>query len=228
MSTTGTAYHHGLTPTAIIDAAVEASRGEGLESWSLRDLAKRLHVTPPTIYHHVGGQELLRRHVVERVLEAVAFPTETMPWQEWFRAALFPARPALAAYPGTARWLLLHGPIFPSMVPVVDAGIASLQQGGFGKKTAYAYTVLFNTAMMTIAAADDELRHEDAGLRDHAELMSGFESLADKSPGMSLLAGDMATQFLGPPESSAPARDRYYRSVIELLMDGLEASVRRP
>ena len=82
--------------------------------------------------------------------------------------------------------------------------------------------------MMTIAAADDELRHEDAGLRDHAELMSGFESLADKSPGMSLLAGDMAAQFLGPPESSAPARDRYYRSVIELLMDGLEASVRRP
>lgn len=92
MSTTGTAYHHGLTPTAIIDAAVKASRGEGLESWSLRDLAKRLHVTPPTIYHHVGGQELLRRHVVERVLEAVTFPTETMPWRQWFRAALFPAR----------------------------------------------------------------------------------------------------------------------------------------
>ncbi|WP_315131047.1 hypothetical protein [uncultured Actinomyces sp.] len=37
-------YHVGLTPTAIIDVAVEATRGTGLDSWSVRDLAGRLGV----------------------------------------------------------------------------------------------------------------------------------------------------------------------------------------
>ncbi len=225
-STTDMSYHLGLTPRAIIDAAVEASRGDGLESWSLRDLAGRLHVTPPTLYHHVGGQELLRQHVVGRVLTMIDFPTESGPWREWFRSALFPARPVLAMYPGTAKWLLLHGPIFTSMVPVVDAGIASLQQSGFGEITAYAYATLFNTALMTISSADDKLRHEEAGIRDHATLMSKLNDLADTSPGMSLLVHDMAAQFTSSADSSAAARDRYYRFVVERLMDGLEETLR--
>ena len=74
-------YHVGLTPTAIIDVAVEATRGTGLDSWSVRDLAGRLGVATSTLYHHVGGQELLRQHVVERVLAMVGFPTTVLPWR---------------------------------------------------------------------------------------------------------------------------------------------------
>ncbi|WP_311469625.1 helix-turn-helix domain-containing protein [uncultured Actinomyces sp.] len=99
----GRPYHIGLTPEAIIDVAVEATRDAGLESWSVRDLARRLDVATASLYHHVGGQELLRRSVVERVLTMVGFPTQVLPWRKWFRAALFPARPVLAGHPGTAR-----------------------------------------------------------------------------------------------------------------------------
>jgi|GEM_PF-4977722 len=74
-------YYVGLTPTAIIDVAVEATRGTGLDSWSVRDLAGRLGVATSTLYHHVGGQELLRQHVVERVLAMVGFPTTVLPWR---------------------------------------------------------------------------------------------------------------------------------------------------
>ena len=52
-------YHVGLDTGAVIDAAVELSRGAGLTAWSLRDLAERLGVAPSVIYHHVGGRELL-------------------------------------------------------------------------------------------------------------------------------------------------------------------------
>ena len=173
----GRPYHIGLTPEAIIDVAVEATRDAGLESWSVRDLARRLDVATASLYHHVGGQELLRRSVVERVLTMVGFPTRVLPWREWFRAALFPARPVLAGHPGTARWLLLHGPAFPAMIPVVDAGIASLRRAGFGADTAKAYAALFNTALMTIASADDRAAHTRSAGRDHEAIMGEFEAV---------------------------------------------------
>lgn len=144
-------------------------------------------------YHNVGGKDLLR-HVVERVLLTVNFPTGVMPWCEWFRAALLPARPVLASYPGVARWLLLHGPIFSNMMPVVDSGIASLPQAGFGPDTAYAYTTLFNTAMMTIAA-DDRVQHEAYGARDHASLRDELMRIAGNSPGIGLITRDVTTQY---------------------------------
>lgn len=220
-----TRYHVGLTPDAVIDAAVELSQGAGLRGWTLRDLAEVLGVAPSVVYHHVGGRELLRHRVVERVLSTVEFPTVVLPWRDWFRAALFPARPILARYPGTARWLLLHGPAFASMVPVVDSGVASLQDAGFGKQTGSAYAALFNTAMMTIAAADDRLEHEDEAVRDHAALMKGLTEATGASPGMALLSRDVMTQFTGSPEAAVAARDAYYRYVLERLMDGLKSSL---
>ena len=56
--------------------------------------------------------------------------------------------------------------------------------------------------------------------------MSKLNDLADTSPGMSLLVHDMAAQFMGSADSSAAARDRYYRFVVERLMDGLEEALR--
>ncbi|QFG21378.1 TetR/AcrR family transcriptional regulator [Actinomadura sp. WMMB 499] len=219
-------YHLGLTPNAIIDAAVELSQGRGIAGWTLRDLAQDLEVAPSVLYHHVGGKEKLRRHVVERVLSTVDFPTTVMPWREWFRAALYPARAELARYPGTAKWLLLHGPVFPSMAPVVDAGVASLQQAGFARDTVPAYTALFNTALMTIAAVDDRLQHEDEAARDYTALMRDLSDSAGPSAGVSLIVRDVMAQFTGSPEAVMAARDGYYRYVLERLMDGLEHSLR--
>ena len=214
-------YHVGLDADKVIDAAVELSRGAGLAAWSLRDLGERLGVAPSVIYHHVGGRETLSRHVVERVLARVGLPTVVMPWRQWFREALYPVRPVLTAYPGTARWLLLHGPAFPGITPVMDAGIASLQRAGFGRDTALAYASLVNTALMTIATVDDRLLHEDDGPHDHATLIRDLSGAAPDSAGISLMTNDLMSQFTGSAEEIEAAQDRYYRFVLERLMDGL-------
>ena len=135
----------------------------------------------------MGGREALSRHVVERVLARVGLPTVVMPWRQWFREALYPVRPVLTAYPGTARWLLLHGPVLPRLAPVIDAGIASLQRAGFGRDTALAYASLVNTALMTIATVDDRLLHEDDGPHDHATLIRDLSGAAPDSAGISLM-----------------------------------------
>ena len=218
-------YHVGLDADKVIDAAVELSRGAGLAAWSLRDLGERLGVAPSVIYHHVGGRETLSRHVVERVLARVGLPTVVMPWRQWFREALYPVRPVLTDYPGTARWLLLHGPVFPGIAPVMDAGTASLQRAGFGRDTALAYASLVNTALMTIATVDDRLLHEDDGPHDHAALIRDLSGAVPDSAGISLMMNDLMRQFTGSAEEIEAAQDRYYRFVLERLMDGLEAGL---
>ena len=215
-------YHAGLTADAVVDAAVGLSRQRGLTVWSLRELAKQLGVAPSVIYHHVGGREALNRLVAERVLGLAGLPTRIMPWRQWFREALFPIRPVLTSYPGTARWFLLHGPVLADLGPVIDAGIASLQRGGFGQDAAIAYASLVNTAMMTIAASDDRILYEGDAPRDHASLIRGIEGVSVGSAGISLVTRDLLTRFTGSAEGIAAAQDHYYRFVLERIMDGLE------
>lgn len=226
-TTPGSSYHSGLTPTAVVNAAVDLTKDVGLFGWSLRDLARHLDVAPSVIYHHVGGTDLLSKYIVERVLSFVDFPTTVMPWRDWFRTTLFAARPVLATYPGTSKWLLLHGPVFPTMTPVIDAGIASLQAAGFGEGTVYAYSTLLNTALATISMGDDRLQHEGDGPRDHATMMTEFAALSASSPGVDLLARDMVPQFTGSAAETDQARARYFRFVVETLMDGLELRLAR-
>ena len=90
---------------------------------------------------------------------------------------------------------------------------------------ALAYTSLVNTAMMTIAAIDDRRLHEDDGPRDHAALIRDLGPITAGSAGISLLTRDLLTRFTGTPQEIAAAQDRYYRYVLERLMDGLEADL---
>jgi AcrR family transcriptional regulator len=144
----------GLSPDRIVDAAMELSEGRGLHTWSIRDLAKRLDVVPSVIYHHVGGEDELCRRVVGRVTARMVRPDPALEWQDWFRALLFPARAILRPYPGVAMWLMMHGPTFEHLTPIIDDGIAALKRAGFGERTGLAYAAILNSAMLTVDAAD--------------------------------------------------------------------------
>ena len=86
--------------------------------------------------------------------------------------------------------------------------------------------------MMSIATADDRALHGDQVPADHALLMEGLSEAAAASPGIALLSADMIAQFAGTPHERDIAFDRYYRFVIEAMMDGLElrllGTVHRP
>lgn len=217
-------YHVGLDRAGIVAAALELSRERGLYGWSVRDLSRALAVTPSVIYHHVGGRDLLCRYVVEALIETATFPTAPAPWREWFESALLPARAQLSAVPGVAQWLILHGPVIPALLPVVDSGIESLRRAGFGESCTAAYAMLFSVAMQTVAAADERRQHADDGPRDHATMMAEFATLADASPGLSALAYQHTASFV---DDAAAANQRHYETVIETMLDGLEVRLAR-
>jgi AcrR family transcriptional regulator len=218
-------FHVGLTADRITDAAVELTRASHLYGWSVRDLARRLDVAPSVIYHHIGGKDLVARRVVERVLEELDVPVADGAWRDWFGEALRRLYPVLVAAPGAAKWLLLHGPAFPSVIPIVETGIALLQGAGFAARAPHAYALLFNTAALTISIGDERLLHADDGPRDHATMMAEFQAAAGDRPGVSVLGGALMGPFADGGETAERVREEYYRFAVDTVIAGLTASL---
>ncbi|WP_025132730.1 TetR/AcrR family transcriptional regulator [Leucobacter sp. PH1c] len=217
-------FHVGLTPAAVVAAAAELTRESHLMSWSIRDLAKRLGVAPSVVYHHVGGKELLCRRVVEHMLTGVVAPAHELAWQDWFRELLLSAGPVAGAYPGTAKWMLMHGPVLPGALPILETGIERLRAGGFGDRANLAYALLLNTAMLTISLSDDRLQHEDDGPRDHAALMAELHGIPSASPSLRGMADDLVAPFAAGGQRAEQMRWEYYRAVVETTIAGLAAT----
>lgn len=218
-------FHVGLTPERIVDAAAELTRETHLMTWSIRDLASRLGIAASGIYHHVGGKDLLCRRVVERMLEQLQLPDAQLSWQEWFRVVLYAAGPMASEYPGTAKWMLMHGPALPAALPILEAGMAKLQDAGFGDRVSYAYAALLNTAMLTVSMGDDRLQHEEDGPRDHATIMAEFTQFAAESPQVQAMSHDFIGPFAQGGQAAARMRWDYYRFIVDTTIAGLDVGL---
>ena len=221
--TTSSAFHAGVTPERVVDAAAALTRESGLLAWSIRDLAKRLGVTPSVIYHHVGGKDLLCRRVVERAMAELPVPDPALLWQDWFRELLFAAAPVAHRFPGVARWLVMHGPTIPAALPMIEAGIGSLQRAGFGDAVGSAYGVLLNNAMLTLSVHDERQQLEADGPRDHAAMLQEFSHLAASGPGLETLTSTLLAPYARGGEEARSAREAYYRFTVETTIAGLES-----
>lgn len=58
-----------LTGDAVLSAVVEIAEKQGLESLSIRDLAEKLGVKPPSLYNHINGLDDARRKLARLALE---------------------------------------------------------------------------------------------------------------------------------------------------------------
>lgn len=226
MTTTDPApFHVGLTPERVVDAAVDLTRESHMMSWSIRDLAGRLGVAASGIYHHVGGKDLPCRRVVERMLVQIEPPSAPLPWQEWFRTLLNSAGPRAAEYPGTAKWMLMHGPTLPAALPVLEAGMTVLNRAGFGSRADISYALLLNNAMLTVSISDDRLQHDD-GPRDHATMMAEFRQMPTASDEVRTMGQEFIRPFAEGGETANRMRWGYYRFVVDTTIAGLDATLR--
>jgi len=65
-------YHHGSLEQALLDAAMEGVRTNGIGSLSLRELARSVGVSPSATYRHFPSREHLVMRVSQRAREALA------------------------------------------------------------------------------------------------------------------------------------------------------------
>src|SRR3954453_22979700 len=69
----------------VLDATLALAEERGLDAGSMREVARRLGVTPMALYRHVGDKQGLLDGLVERLLEELPDPAPRLPWQERLR-----------------------------------------------------------------------------------------------------------------------------------------------
>ncbi|MQA11646.1 MAG: TetR family transcriptional regulator [Pseudonocardiaceae bacterium] len=227
MVTTAKKYRTGITAEQIVNAAVELTRQRGLYGWSIRDLVAAIGTSPSVVYHRVGGRDALCRRVVAHVLAQIQYelPRGDDPgagvadWREWFRATFFPMRPVLTQYPGVAKWILMHGPVISENIDGFDTEMDRLHRAGFREDAALVFALIFNAAMTSIMMSDERMAHEDDDPRDHSRIIEELRTTQDRA------VEEMAAfiePLSGDHDTALAARDTYYRTLINTVLDGLE------
>jgi AcrR family transcriptional regulator len=92
----------GLTEERIVAAALQQIDASGLSNFSLRDVARSLHVYPTAIYWYVKGRDELLGRVVSYATRDAVPPSANADWKTWLREMCHRYRRAIQKHPNIA------------------------------------------------------------------------------------------------------------------------------
>lgn len=107
-----------LSHEIIVEAALTLINRSGIEQFSIRELAKHLHVYPTAIYWYLdgGGVQMLLASVLGHALRDVTPEvSDSVDWQDWLRTLFHRYRETVCRYPNIATLIGSH--------LVTDAGL---------------------------------------------------------------------------------------------------------
>lgn len=132
-----------LSSDAIIAAAIDLLDREGLDNFSIRNIAKALGVYPTALYWHVPN----RHHLIARLIAALFadVPPEPNPdWQAWLKSLFRRYRNVVRAHPNISP--LIGGHLVSSAsadLKLVEGILATLARAGFaGEDLVAAYNAV--------------------------------------------------------------------------------------
>ncbi|MGI8612980.1 MAG: TetR/AcrR family transcriptional regulator C-terminal domain-containing protein [Nocardioidaceae bacterium] len=207
-----------LTRDAIVAAALELLRAEGLEGLTLRRLAADLGVSAPTLYWHLDN----KRHLMDLVADALLAElgpvdvgrAKNQPWWRWLRQRSVSMFEALVATRDGPRVLAGNRPS-PQTWPEIDQVLGRLV--GVGFTPAQAQQSLFAIGAYVIGSAV-EWQAEAARATEGPPDDIGAAIDDGRFPH---LASSIRAIAAEPPEAT-------FAYGLDLLIDGMRARLARP
>lgn len=98
----------GLTPAAIVQAALALVADEGVAGLSTRKLGERLHCEAMSIYHHFASKGHLLDALVDHALASYEWPPDDLPPLERLRRTMHAFRALAHRFPAFFPYLALH------------------------------------------------------------------------------------------------------------------------
>lgn len=143
----------------VVAAALELVDEDGLESFSIRRLAKRLGVTPMALYWHVADRAELLELVGQRVLAEVVVPPPDGDWRVQLRDLHRALLTTIMRHPNTADVLVGRARYGAAGIALFEAILDVLLAAGFTPEAAldayhslYLYTLGFTATANRSAA----------------------------------------------------------------------------
>lgn len=132
-----------LSSDVIIAAAIDLLDREGLDNFSIRNIAKALGVYPTALYWHVPN----RHHLIARLIAALfadVLPEPDPDWQVWLKSLFRRYRDVMRAHPNISP--LIGGHLVSSAsvdLKLVEGILATLDRAGFaGEDLVAAYNTV--------------------------------------------------------------------------------------
>lgn len=129
----------GLNRQAVVDAALDLLRQDGIDGLSMRGLAERLNVKAASLYWHVRDKDQVLEFVAESLLDRIAVPPSTDRWRDPVAAACRALADLLNEQTAAADVLLACLPAMQRSAlardlarTMSDAGLAEAESAAFG------------------------------------------------------------------------------------------------
>ena len=209
-----------LSEEAIVDAALEVCRAEGLDAVTMRRVAAELDTGAASLYVYVRNRDELVAAMSDRVAGRIELePPDSGDWREQLHRLPGRMLAAMETYPGLAASTLAEIPRSDPPFDFMENLLGLLLGGGIGRQDA-AWGCDILSLITTATAIENDVRRDrghlskedfDGMIRDLRTRFAGLP--ADRFPLTVALADEMVTGDGG---------DRF-RFAIDALLDGMVA-----
>jgi AcrR family transcriptional regulator len=130
-----------LSRKRVLQAAIGLADEVGIETFSIRRLARELGAGPMSLYNHVANKEEILIGILDIVLSEVELPAKGAGWKAAIRRTAISAHEALVRHPWAASLMLSR--VLPARLRYMEAILGRLREGGFSaEQTDHAYHAL--------------------------------------------------------------------------------------
>ena len=132
-----------LTRERVLQAAIHLADEAGIESLTMRKVAKELGVEAMSLYNHVANKEDLLAGIVDAVAREIERPTRARNWKTAIRRSAVSSRDTLLRHPWAARLWISTGGGGSARLEHADWLLRTLREGGLSAERVYdAYHIL--------------------------------------------------------------------------------------
>lgn len=161
-----------------VEQIAQAALDDGLDTFSMPSVARRLGVAHSGLYRYVADRETLLITAVDRAVNTVEWPDADQPWDDLLRAVGESLWELCDRYPGLDRASLSGSRAAPTTVKLVEGYVEQLHRDGFTTEdAAVAMNFVITTTLM--ASADmARMRRSGHSTMDGAssDLLKVYES----------------------------------------------------
>src|SRR4051794_4057027 len=139
---------------AVLDATLALAEERGLDAVSMREVARRLGVTPMALYRHVGDKQGLLDGLVERLLDELPTPDPALPAEERLLVLSRALRETAGRHPDAFLMLLRRPATTPASMRTRDRVYDALRELGVPDDLVPRVERLLSTFMLGFAASE--------------------------------------------------------------------------
>jgi AcrR family transcriptional regulator len=214
-----------LSKERVLRAAIGIADRHGLESLTMRNLARELGVEAMSLYHHVANKEAVLDGVIdvvvdeiEQALRTIDAPAPADDWKTALRMRILAAREVLHRHPWAPGVMETRTAVSPAVLRYYDGLLGIMRAGGFSYDLAH--HALHALGSRALGFTQELFEAGDADDDDEAAAAM-FQQMADQLPHlvemMTQISHDDSDSTLGWCDDQVE-----FEFALDLILDGLD------